>query len=531
MLKTNTSAKKILTGLFFFMLLLVVTELIAQAPYRLIQVDAGKIQGPLNKQFNECVGAGRANEGLRADWQRQLTYAKAQLGFRYIRMHGLLHDDMGVYSEDKAGNPVYNWQYIDELYDYLQRVHIRPFVELSFMPQWLASGTKTIFWWKGNITPPRDYDKWAGLIKALVQHWMERYGEEEVKQWYFEVWNEPNLTGWFWTGDQAAYFKLYDYTARAIKSVSAACKVGGPATAGNGWIKEFIQHCADERVPVDFVSTHTYGVDEGFLDETGSNGTVLSKNERAIYGDILHVKEQIAASPLPHLELHYTEWSASYTPADPIHDTYLEAAYILDKIKKSGNAPNSMSYWTFTDIFEEAGPRNTPFHGGFGLINYQDINKPAFFAYKYLNQLGGQVLACTDSAAWACTSGKGEVQLLCWDYTLPQIPDSVNNQAYFKKVHPTGAKGTADVQIVHLTPGKYQVLAYKTGYQANDAYTAYLNMGAPQQLTRSEVAMLKQKSEDAPVIKQTISVGSDGSYIHHIAMAENDIWMLILKKL
>ena len=268
----------------------------AQQTVRNVVVDAGKVKGPLYRGFNECVGAGRANEGERADWQRQLRYVKEQLGFRYIRMHGLLCDDMGVYSEDNKGNPVYNWQYIDELYDFLEGINVRPFVELGFMPQALASGSRTIFWWRGNVTPPKDYDKWGGLIRALVRHWVERYGEDEVRQWYFEVWNEPNLKDGFWTGDQWEYFKLYAVTADAIKSVSPGFRVGGPATAGNAWIPEFIGYCAQNKVPVDFVSTHTYGVDQGYLDESGNTGTVMSKNERSIYGDIIRARQQIDGS-------------------------------------------------------------------------------------------------------------------------------------------------------------------------------------------------------------------------------------------
>jgi len=172
----------------------------AEIPERVIQIDFNREKGPLNTMFNECVGAGRANEGLRADWQQQLAYVKKECGFRYIRMHGLLTDDMGVYKEDRDGNPQYNFMYIDVLFDFLISIDIKPFVELGFMPSALASGNTTIFWWRGNVTPPKDYEKWEALIRNLVQHFTERYGAEEVKTWYFEVWNEPNLSPGFWTG-------------------------------------------------------------------------------------------------------------------------------------------------------------------------------------------------------------------------------------------------------------------------------------------------------------------------------------------
>jgi len=302
---------------------------------RVVNVDVKQVTGEFNRSYNFCVGAGRANEGLRADWQRQLRLTQSECGFRYIRFHGLLTDDMGVYQEDRNGNPVYNFQYIDELFDFLLSIKMKPFVELGFMPNALASSNKTVFWWKGNVTPPKDYRKWDGLIKNLILHFTERYGASEVKSWFFEVWNEPNLKTFFFTGDQPDYFKLYRETANTIKSVNNAYKVGGPATAGNAWIPEMISFCADNKVPIDFISTHTYGVKQGFLDETGSMGTVVSQDRNAVSGDMIRSREQIKKSALPNLELHYTEWSSSYTPADPLHDSYHEAAYILDKIKKS----------------------------------------------------------------------------------------------------------------------------------------------------------------------------------------------------
>ena len=210
------------------------SNLAKKANLRELIVDFTKEKGPFNRMPLECIGAGRANEGLRADWQQQLAYVKKACDFKYIRMHGLLTDDMGVYKEDKNGNPEYNFQYIDALYDYLLSIGIKPFVELGFMPSALASGNQTIFWWRGNVTPPKDYNRWAELIRNLTLHFTQRYGTDEVKSWYFEVWNEPNLNG-FWAGTQAEYFKLYTYSVNAIKSVNKEYRVGGPATAGAAW--------------------------------------------------------------------------------------------------------------------------------------------------------------------------------------------------------------------------------------------------------------------------------------------------------
>lgn len=506
---------------------LLTTTLTAQ-PVRTIHVDARQVKGKLNTQFKACVGAGRANEGLRADWQQQLAVTREACGFQYIRMHGLLTDDMAVYREDAKGNPEYNFQYVDVLYDYILSIGMKPFVELGFMPQGLASGPQTIFWWRGNVTPPRDYNKWAGLIKALTQHFTERYGAEEVKTWYFEVWNEPNLSG-FWSGSQEEYFKLYEYSVKAIKGVNSAYRVGGPATAGAAWVPEMINFCHQHNLPIDFVSTHAYGVHQGYLDEFGTSGTVLDANPNSVSGDVRHSREQIAQSPLPKLELHYTEWSASYTPSDPIHDSYHEAAYILQKIKESGNAAQSMSYWVFTDIFEEAGPRFTPFHGGFGLLNYQGIRKPAFHAYAMMNKLSEQELQNSDAASWACTNGRGnDVQVLLWDYTYTHPGDSVHNQSFYIRDLPAKEKGKVKVQIDGIAAGRYQLEIYQVGYKVNDPYTAYLEMKRPNQLSRAQVDVLHQQSSGIPVTRQTIKVGSAGSWTHEMTIRENDVFLVRL---
>jgi xylan 1,4-beta-xylosidase len=498
---------------------------------KIISVNFNKEKGPLNTMFKECVGAGRANEGLRADWQQQLAYVKKECGFKYIRMHGLLTDDMGVYKEDRNGKPQYNYMYVDVLFDFLQSIGMKPFIELGFMPQALASGDKTIFWWKGNVTPPKDYEKWGALIRNLTEHFTERYGADEVKTWYFEVWNEPNLTPWFWTGNQDDYFKLYKYSANAIKSVNPAYRVGGPATAGAAWESELIEFCTKNNLPIDFISTHSYGVKQGYLDEYGNSGTILDKNPMSVSGDVLQTRKEIANSSKPNLELHYTEWSASYTPADPIHDSYHEAAYILYKLKQVGNAAQSMSYWVFTDIFEESSPRFEPFHGGFGLLNIQGINKPAFYAYQFLNRLGNKELENSDSTSWTCKDSNGNIQILAWDFTNTHPGDSVNNQVYYIRDLPSKSKGKLKINISNVPNGKYSLEVYKVGYRCNDAFTSYYDLGRPAQLTKFQVEQIKKQNDGSPILKEIITVKTGTPITQELDIRENDVFFLNLIKL
>src|SRR5208283_2511698 len=287
--------------------------------------------------------------------------------------------------------------------------------------------------------------------------------------------------------------KLYKASAEAVKSVSPDYRVGGPASAiPYKFEEELLKYCAREHVPVDFVSTHSYGVKEGFFDATGSKGTVLDTDKAAVRSRMIHSRELIRQSAFPNLELHFTEWSSAYTPTDYIHDQYHQAAFILDKIKGAQESVDSMSYWVFTDIFEENGPRMTPFHGGFGLLNYQGIKKPAYHAYRFLNQLGSTELKVNDGSAWVTKDDAGNIAALFWDFTPVAPPDGVNDQVFYKAERPAEAKGRVRLEIANVPAGTYWLTICRTGYQMNDAYTSYLRMGAPSQLTRQQQRALQQ---------------------------------------
>jgi xylan 1,4-beta-xylosidase len=266
----------------------------------------------------------------------------------------------------------------------------------------------------------------------------------------------------------------------------------------------------------------------GYLDENGSAGTVFSPSRNAITGEVKGVRARIDQSPFAAAELHYTEWSSSYTPSDPIHDSYHSAAFILDKIHGIGAAAKSMSYWTFTDIFEEAGPRMTPFHGGFGLLNYEDLPKPSYYAYKFLHRLGDTELVTADPAAFVCRDPRGGVQALFWDFTITHPGPSIINQEYYKADHPANAKADAELKLTNLKPGVYHLAAYKVGYRANDVQSAWRDLGAPAQLTRAQVATLRQASAGTPLHEETVQIGADGAFSRRYAMRENDVWLVEL---
>jgi xylan 1,4-beta-xylosidase len=366
--------------------------------------------------WEHTVGSCHAPTALRADWQQQLRRCHAELGFRYVRFHGLLSDDVGTLVTNNDAL-LYSFFNADQILDFLLSIGMKPFVELSFMPTALASGSKTVFHYRGNVTPPRDYTQWATLIHTLVGHWVDRYGVREVAEWFFEVWNEPNLKA-FWTGTRRDYFKLYRVTAEAIKSVDPSLKVGGPATARDEWIEEFLEFCAAGHVPVDFVTTHHYPTD-ALGHEGDDTETQLANSRRGLLREWAQNTRRRAGT----LPVYYTEWNTSSNPRDPRHDEPYAAAFVAKTALEASDLVQGYSFWTFSDIFEENYAPSVPFHGGFGLLNLHGIAKPTYRAFELLRRLGTERLLVDGLHetvnAWVTRDAAG-IRALFVNHALPR---------------------------------------------------------------------------------------------------------------
>lgn len=365
-----------------------------------------------------CVGTGRLGLGLHAEYQRQLAMAQREVSFRYLRGHGLFNRDLSILCtyRDKDGSVrhEYNFTYLDRLYDMYVEQHIKPFIELGFMPDELASGGQTIFWWQGNVTPPHDHDEWARLVKAFILHIRQRYGDAEVATWPVEVWNEPNLAVFWKDADLDAYLKLYKITSLAVREAFPQMRVGGPAICGvsnhDDWMRAFLDFCQEQELPLDFVTRHIYCAGDP------------KQVERYMYhpmrdvGDVLAelnaTRRIIDSYPrFRGLELHITEFNTSYNPFCPVHDTNQNAVLIAQMLASFGDTSASYSYWTFGDVFEESGVPAAQFHGGFGMIANGCVPKPTLWTFAFFKKLTGDcvlrapnmvVTRCGDSYRGVC---------------------------------------------------------------------------------------------------------------------------------
>ena len=444
--------------------------------------DLKSPSSPFPHFWEHTIGSGHATLTLRADWQKQLTRCHTELGFKRVRFHGILSDDMGTLMCETE-QLVYSFFNADQVCDFLMSIGMVPFIEFSFMPTTLSSGNDTVFHYRGNITPPRDYGAWQTLIHHLVQHWVDRYGIENMGDWFFEVWNEPNLTA-FWTGSQQDYFKLYQYTANAVKGVNPQLKVGGPATAENAWVPEFRAFCEKNNVPYDFISTHHYPTD-AFGQPGDDTIAQLAASRRSVLREQVATTRQNAGD----VPVYYTEWSTSSNPFDELHDMPYAAAFITKTIMEAREYVQGYSYWTFTDIFEENYFSSTPFHGGFGLMNIYGVPKPAYRAYELLHRLGQDILPVQGQHAtvdvWVVTQ-PGIVHVLLTNSALPR--HAVNAETVTITVSNIGQVKNVYVERVDDT-------------HAN-ATAAWAQMGKPSSLSVQQVQALEAASN---LIKETVS--------------------------
>lgn len=493
---------------------------------------------PLDKYWEFCVGSCHATTALREDYRTMLRQCRRDIGFRYLRFHGLFNDDMSVVVKPLLSDEcVYSFTNIDNIFDFLLSIDMKPFVELGFMPSPLASSTTTVFHYKGNTSPPRDYAQWSRFIETFVRHLIDRYGLYEVRQWFFEVWNEPNLGGTdspygFWSGDQAEYFKLYQYTANAVKKCDARLRVGGPATSNNAWIPEIIDFCRKGNVPLDFLSTHHYptdvvlgyGVEDSAnfvnpldisdskqvehvvkLAKEGGQEFEDFKNQYSVFQSELwtHVDRGVltemtrkAVAQSQGYPLYYTEWGSL---AGLESDSAFGASFIAKTLMDGVNLCKGYSFWTFCDIIEESGQNSQEFFGGFGLMTQHGIPKAAYRVYQLMHMLEGElyekVYRSQTVDIYAIRNQElGVVQLLAVNHH--SLLHEIQKECVEIRLH--GAKSCCCAEIIRVDET-----------HAN-AFNTWKERGKKAYLSQGEIDILKGSSQ---LQRQPLTVSGEGQDI------------------
>jgi xylan 1,4-beta-xylosidase len=455
--------------------LLLLTALANADAQERIRIDAQAQATPFPHFWEQMFGSGRAILTLRDSYREDLRAVKQVTDFQYVRFHAILHDEVGVYNEDQHGNPVYNFSYVDQIYDGLLKQGIRPVVEISFMPKKLAFNPDALhpFWYKQNVSPPKSLEAWDALMTHFAQHLVERYGIDEVSQWYFEVWNEPNIDFWNGIPRKQSYFELYAHTARALKAVSLRLRVGGPATAAASWVDDFLRYAAANHVPVDFVSSH------GYADDTAQN--LFHTDEDIPMDDrvcraIEKIQGQIKASSMPGVPLFWTEWNVQ--GMDESRDTTFVGPAVANTVRQCDGNVTMMSFWTFSDVFEEGGPIPKPFEGEFGLRAKGGINKPSYYGFALLHQLGDLRLANPSKNAIVTTNTTGGLAIAAWNLVDPGQH---------------GATRTMELTFQGV-PAEANVTLQRVDSEHGNVLPRYAAMGKPLDPTPAQVEQLNRET-------------------------------------
>ena len=467
-----------------------------------LTIDATAPTTPFPHFWEKTFGSGRAILSLRESYRTDLATVKEATGFESIRFHAIFHDEVGLYDPDRksiefaqtAGktgttsqdSSVYNFSYVDQIYDGLLARHVRPYVELSFMPKKMAADPNKLhpFWYHPVVSPPKSYDEWDSMIRAFTQHLVDRYGLDEVATWKFEVWNEPNLDFWGGEPKQSTYFELYDHTARAVKSVSPRLQIGGPSTAQAAWVTPFLQHVKDAGVPIDFVSTHVYANDMA-RDVFGTNEEI--PRDQMVYRSVKKVHDQIASSPFPNLPLIFSEYNASYANEPNVTDTDYMGPWLANTIRQCDGLVSNMAYWSFSDVFEEQGVVRTPFYGGFGLVAADNIPKPSLNVFRALHKLGIQRIPLDSDSALATTGPNGSLALALWDYA----PPDGTGPKYTMPTRPAGPSKVFTLTLEHV-PANAAVEIWRVDDDHGNVIKVFNAMGRPPgDLTQQQIAELR----------------------------------------
>ncbi|MCL2660941.1 MAG: glycosyl hydrolase [Acidobacteriaceae bacterium] len=472
-----------------------------------IAVNALDQGTPLPHFWEQMFGSGQAILALRDSYRKDLRLTKENTEMRYVRFHDIFGDQVGVYTpdrDDKGAPAAYNFTYVDQIYDGLLAEGVRPFVELSFMPQALAEKpTDPSIIYVPNRAPPKDYAVWDDMIEQFARHLVSRYGIDEVSQWYFEVWNEPDYGFPDEYPKQATYYKLYDHTARALKKADPRLRVGGPATSSANWVTRFLKYTHENQIPIDFVATHIYGDGTANLidDAGGAPGDPVPPGQRAVprnqlvCADVAKVHKEIEESATPHLPFILSEFNASWMTKSEILDTVYMGPWMADTVRQCDGNVDMMSYWTFSDVFEEEGVARNPFHGGFGLIATGNIPKPSFNAFALLHKLGDTRLHSDSESSLVTRRKDGTLVIALWNYAEPAAkPDPSEPSKTFELAF-AGIPKNAVARVSRLDETHGNVLV------------AYDAMGKPSWPTREQTAQLQAAAKLAPPERMSLSNG------------------------
>ncbi len=480
-------------------------------------VSAQKRVSALRHSWRTMIGVASASAILSADVQQLLRRVQRDVGFRYVKFNGILSDDMHVCFQDAEGQITYSFAYVDKVFDFLLSIGLRPFVQLSFMPEALAKNRRRLFSYL--VSEPTSLDKWSDLVTALIRHLQQRYGREELRQWFFSVWHQPDTPAFMYGfSSDEAFYQFYRATFRAVKTCDEGLFFGAPSTYYlmqpnyRNWYIPFLQWCREQGCTPDYLNFSYYDLvfneSEGGQAAFGFAESMALRESPDGFSDFVtqvrSERHQLNADAMP---IFLTEWNNTPSQQDLLNDTCFKSCYIVKGILENYDRLESFSYWSLTDWMGEAVQPKEMFFGGLGLFTANGVPKASYYAFTLLRQLGDTLLGRGEG--WFVTRQGESFRILLYNYrhfSHLYAQGERFDMTFTERYTPFSPEQMLDVHLnIHdVEAGRYMVTETLINRSSGSAFDQWLSMGAVELTEPAELETLAARSVPA-ISKYTVS--------------------------
>lgn len=505
-----------------------------------IQIDINGKKKNLVPHWKRIMNAGYARELLNGSRQNEMRYLQEKIGFEYIRVKGVLDDDMCILREDIRGCLVINYAYIDEIIDLILSADARPMLELSNMPRALARDTAPLSMRLSVVSYPKDIRQWTDLIRNLITHFVNRYGVSQVRRWLFAPCLPPDYIN-LGTFTLEEYEQLYIAGYRAVKAVNENFLICGPGCVNyKEYLRPFLKMCKRNDCIPEILTFHSFAIqgteEDGInlIENNQSFSYAVSKDEDILKHTALEIRTIQQEEGLAHLALVLEEWNSNIWQRDLCNDTCYKSAYLFKNILENNHLLNGMGYFALNDQLGEVPPASDIFHGGFGLFTRNGIPKSACRAMELLGQMGNRLLKQEDGC-FITQNSNDDIQIFLYHYTHYDLLYRYRHVANMSRTNryqvflPRKPRSFC-IQLNHLPPGKYRIRRYGITRKGGGSYEEWVKAGAPDTVNQEELELLIHLSHPLYRTENTEITPEESSLLIRESLDALDVWLIKIEK-
>ncbi len=508
--------------------------------------DVSKRGTRLNHSFLNMISTGKASDILSSDCQNNLREIQREIGFKYIRFHGLLDDDMMIYKNLYKEGPTFVFNYLDTVFDFLLSIDLKPILEFSYMPEDLSSSKKHLVGFSNSIISfPKDMELWKLLVSKIMMHLNERYGRAEVETWPVAVWNLPDTMDFaFGLGGLKPYYELYRETYFTVKKHNPASRFFSPSASSEAllsgdWLEKFFALCKKDNCLPDYIQYHFYpiAVDSSFTNPEKYYWKNSSKNllhykydENLMKKSIRDIKKKFS-SYIEDNNFYISEWNSTLSHIELLTDTCFQSAYIAKNILENYDSVKSICYWTLSDLVNKGLASNLPFHGGLGLFTGKGIKKASYYALWLLSKLGGYKLQSGDG--YFITKDEDSFQIVLYNYhhysalyANGELFDMTPTNRYTP--FPTMETKRFSITLESAEESNYSVSEFSLNRKNGSGYDKWVELGAPEYI--SDLGAEYLKSVCIPQVREYVTRAGEGRINLTCTLEAHEVRLLIIKK-